>query len=214
MKQDIILIGGGGHCKSVIDVIESGGNFNIIGIIDQKDKVNNNVLGYKIIGTDDDLDDLIINCNNFHITIGQIKNNESRVRLYNSVLSKGGNFPVIISSKAYVSKYAMVNHGSIIMHNAFVNVNAKVGNNCIINSGAVIEHDVVIENHCHIATGSYVNGESYIRQNSFIGSNSTIIQCITIAENSIIAAGAVVTKNTEANSIYTGNPALKIKTIV
>ena len=37
MKQ-IILIGGGGHCKSCIDVIENGNKYKIRGIIDKKKK--------------------------------------------------------------------------------------------------------------------------------------------------------------------------------
>ena len=213
MKENIILIGGGGHCKSVIDVIESIEKYIIIGIIDQKERIGEVILGYKIIGSDDNIDDLIRTCQNFHITVGHIKSNQTRVKLYNLIKSKGGHFPVIISSNAYVSKHAVINEGTIIMHHAFVNSSAKIGVNCIINTSAVIEHDSEIGNHCHISTGAFINGECKVGENSFIGSNSTLIQSITIGENNLIAAGSVVTKSTEPDFQYAGNPAkLKKKT--
>lgn len=214
MKENIILVGGGGHCKSVIDVIESTEKYTILGIIDQKERIGEVILGYKIIGSDDNIDDVIKNCKNFHITVGHIKSNLTRVKLYNLIKSKGGHFPIIISPTAYVSKHAEIKEGTIIMHHAFVNSAAKIGVNCIINTGASIEHDAEISNHCHISTGAFVNGESKIGDNSFIGSNSTVIHCITIGENNLVAAGSVVTKNTEAGYIYTGNPAKKIKKII
>ena len=55
MKDKLILIGGGGHCHACIDVIESTSTFEIIGIIDTKDKIGQSVLGYPIIGKDSDL---------------------------------------------------------------------------------------------------------------------------------------------------------------
>ena len=197
----------------MIDVIECEGRYTILGIIDKKELLGKNILGYNVIGNDDDLDELIKTCNNFHITVGHIKTNKARVNLFKLVKSKGGVFPIIISPSSYVSKHAVINEGTIIMHHAFVNANSKIGINCIINTGASIEHDAVINNHCHISTGAFVNGECVVGENSFIGSNSTIIHCISVSENNVIAAGSVVTKNTEVDSIYAGNPAQKIKKI-
>ena len=65
MKQNIILIGGGGHCKSCIDVIEEEGKYKIVGILDKPDKLNEEVLSYKIIGNDDDIKSLAKKYNNF-----------------------------------------------------------------------------------------------------------------------------------------------------
>ncbi len=59
MKHPIILIGGGGHCKSCIDVIESEGKFQIKGIIDLPSELGNKVLGYPVIGNDDDIDSFV-----------------------------------------------------------------------------------------------------------------------------------------------------------
>src|SRR3954468_15487989 len=101
----IILIGGGGHCVSVIDVIEQEGRFQIAGIVDRKN-VGGRVLGYTIISSDDDLQHLAKEYNNFLITIGHVLSNEPRIRLFDELRKLGGKFPTIISPRAYVSKHA------------------------------------------------------------------------------------------------------------
>lgn len=213
MKENIILIGGGGHCKSVIEVIESTGNFEIKGILDIAEKTGQEILGYHIIGTDEDIAKYAKLNYSFHITIGHIKNNKVRSDIYQRIKATNGKLPVIIASTAFVSAFASINEGSVIMHKVFVNANASIGSNCIINTGSAIEHDTVIEDHCHVSTHAVINGECVIGENTFIGSNSTIIQGIKIAENVIIGAGSVVIKNTEPGFLYAGNPAKLLKRI-
>lgn len=206
-KTDIILIGAGGHCRSMIEAIESAGQFAIKGIVDKPELVGTDIMGYKVIGTDDDLNSIINSFKQFHITIGHIKSNAARVRLFEQIKSLEGIFPPIIASTAYVSKHATIGEGTAIMHNAFVNAGAIVGHNCIINTGSVIEHDCVIADHCHIATGAYINGGCKVGNHSFIGSRSVLVQETSVGSNTIIAAGAVLTTNADSNSMYAGTPA-------
>jgi len=49
-KPSILLIGGGGHCKSCIDVIEQKGRFAIAGIVDKPASVGGRILDYPVIG--------------------------------------------------------------------------------------------------------------------------------------------------------------------
>ena len=81
--QSLILVGGGGHCKSVIDVAESAG-YNILGILDMPEDVGKKVLDYKVIGTDDDIPQYVDKAE-FVITVGFIKNPTTRIKLYNKV---------------------------------------------------------------------------------------------------------------------------------
>jgi sugar O-acyltransferase (sialic acid O-acetyltransferase NeuD family) len=190
--EHIILIGGGGHCKSVIDVIESSGLFKISGIIDLKENIGNKVLDYDIIGTDDDLPSIVKSFQNFHISIGHIKSNANRIKLYNIIKLLNGKFPVIVSPNAFVSKHAVIGEGTIIMHQALLNAGVKIGYNTIINTKALIEHDAVIGNHCHISTGGIVNGGVEIGNNTFYGSGAVSKQYIKISENSYIKANSIV----------------------
>ncbi len=195
MKEKIVLIGGGGHCKSCIDVIEQQGKYCIGGIIDVSEKMHQRVLGYEIIATDDDLLRLVNEYEIFLITLGQIKTPEKRIKIFKTLKDTGVKVPVIISPLAYVSKHAKIEDGTIIMHHAVINAGAKIGSNCIINSKALIEHDAIIGNHCHIATGAIVNGGVKVGAGTFFGSNAVCKESIKIGENTVIGCGEKIIKN-------------------
>ncbi len=190
MMNKILLIGGGGHCKSIIDVIEQEDRFEIAGVIDKKEFLGKEVLGYKVIGCDDELKILHKEYKYALVTVGQITSNSLRVKLFNQLKEAGFILPVIVSPLAYVSKYATIEEGSVIMHQALVNANAKVGKNSIINTKALIEHDATIGDNCHISTGAIVNGGSIVKQGTFYGSNATCKEYIKV--NGFIKAGSVI----------------------
>ncbi len=192
MKSPILLIGGGGHCKSLIDVIEQEGRYQIAGILDQPQRVGEKVMGYEIIGCDDDLQKLISTIRYAIIAIGQITSADTRIALYNRLTAIGFELPTIISPRAYVSSHASIGKGTIIMHDALINAGATVGDNCIINTKALIEHDTVIEGHCHISTGVVLNGGTVVKEGSFIGSNAVSKEYTVIAEKSFIKAGSII----------------------
>lgn len=210
MRNNIILVGGGGHCKSCIDVIEAEGRFKIAGIIDTEEKQHQKVLDYEVVGNDQDLPKLVTNYEYFLITIGQIKGGKKRKEKFDYLKQLGAKFPVIISPLAYVSKYASLGEGTIVMHKAFVNINATIGKNCILNSGTTIEHDVNIGDHCNISTSSVINGECCLGEKVFVGSNSVIRNNISIAEETVIGSGSVVVKTISERAVYVGNPAQRI----
>lgn len=208
--EKIVLIGGGGHCKACIDVIEAGGKYSIVGIVDIKDKVGSKIFGYEVIASDEDIPGLVKNYKNFIITIGQIKSPDKRVEKFSYIRRLDAEFPLVVSPYAYVSKHAFVGRGTIVMHRAVVNAGAVIGENCIINTGATIEHDVEIGSHCHISTGCVVNGNCSIGSKTFVGSNSVIANNIEVGEDVVIGAGAVVVNDIKEKDAYAGNPAEKI----
>ncbi len=209
-KKDLILVGGGGHCKSCIDVIEAEGTFNIAGIVDVEGKLREKVLDYEIIATDNDLESLATQYQYFLITIGSIKDPCKRIEKFKYLKQFGATFPVIISPLAYVAKSACVGEGTIVMHKVLVNSDACIGMNCIINSSALIEHDVKVGDHCHISTGSIINGKCHIGNRVFVGSNSVVIDCVNIGDDAVIGAGSVVSQSISEAGIYVGNPASSV----
>ena len=196
MKKEIYLIGGGGHCKSCIDVIEQVQLYKIKGIIDVEHNRGKEILPkYLIIGTDNDIDNIAKSNPYFFLTIGHMKDCSARRNLFFSLSKKKLRFPVIISPLAFVSKYATIDEGTIVMHNAVVNAGAKVGKNCIINTGAIVEHDVEIGNFCHISTGAIINGGTKIAENTFIGSNSVCKENIFIEKEKFIHCHSRIISN-------------------
>lgn len=194
MKPGLILVGGGGHCKSCIDVIEQADVYRIAGIVDTKEKLHQKVLGYEVVATDDDLPRLVKKYE-LLITVGQIKSPALRIRLFASIKEFGGRLPVIVSPLAYVSEYAGLGEGTIVMHHALVNAGAVIGSNCIINTKALVEHDAVIHDHCHIATGGIVNGGTVVHAGTFIGSGAVSSEYIEIGENTVVGSNLAVKNN-------------------
>lgn len=190
--KNLILLGGGGHCKSVIDVAESAG-YTILGILDKPEEVGKNVLSYQVIGTDDDIDKYVDKAE-FVITVGQIKSSTLRRKISERVENAGGRLATVIAPDAVVSKYASIGQGTVILHHCVVNADARIGRNCIINTMANIEHDVQIGDFCHISTGTMVNGTVKIGSDTFVGSGSVIYNNIEIPKDSIIPAGTTVRK--------------------
>jgi sugar O-acyltransferase (sialic acid O-acetyltransferase NeuD family) len=191
--KHIILIGGGGHCKSVIDIIEQEGKFEIAGIVDKPDLLGFNILGYSVIGNDSDLANLANKYQYALITVGQIKSPALRIKLFNMAVKAGFVLPKIISPRSYVSRHSTIGKGTIIMHDALINANTNIDDNCIINSKALVEHDCVVSKHCHISTNATINGGVMVKSGCFIGSSVVIKEATTINENSFIKAGSLVT---------------------
>jgi sugar O-acyltransferase (sialic acid O-acetyltransferase NeuD family) len=205
-KKPLILLGGGGHCKSCIDVIESIGEWEIKGILDNNFNEDERVFGYPVIGDDSYIDSLNESHHYFLVTVGHIKSSAIRNHLFNLLEQKKANIATIISPNAYVSKYAKVAQGTIVHHGCIINANVEIGENNIINSSAIIEHDTVIGNHNHISTAVTINGNVYLGNNCFIGSGSVVSNNLRISDGVVIGAGSLVIKNIDKAGVYAGSP--------
>lgn len=205
VEKKIILIGGGGHCRSCIDVIERGQEFTIAGIVEQPGKKNSeSLLGYPIIGVDHELDALKKTYDYALVTLGQVGSSTVRQRLFNRLKQAGFILPAVISCLAYVSKHAQIGEGTIVMHQVMVNANARVGKNCILNTRCLVEHDVRIGDHTHVSTGAVLNGEVRIGSGSFVGSNGTIVQGVKLPDNWFLKAGRLIASEKDGHPMKEG----------
>jgi sugar O-acyltransferase (sialic acid O-acetyltransferase NeuD family) len=209
MFDELILVGGGGHCKSVIDAAESSG-FRIKGILDIPANIGKKVLNYNIIGSDDDILKYAKDAF-FVVTVGQLDNADLRIKLHDRILNAGGKLAIIIASSAYVSKHALLGEGTVVLHHATVNANACIGKGCIINTLSNIEHDVVVGDFTHISTGVMINGECKVGSFVFVGSQSVLKHGVLLADNVVIGAGTFVKNDVLSNGVYVGKPAQRIK---
>lgn len=205
--EKIILIGGGSHCKSIIDSIKSSNQYHIFGILDTKDKIGSYVNDIPIIG-----DDRLLNycldsgINNAFISVGSVGDPSIRHEIYLNLKKLGFKFVNIIDSNSIISKNIIIGEGNFIGKGTIINANVTIGNHCIVNTGSIIEHDCIIGDFCHIAPGAVLCGGVNIGQNSHIGANSTIIQNKNIGNYSLIGAGSVVVKDIGDNKKAYGNP--------
>jgi sugar O-acyltransferase (sialic acid O-acetyltransferase NeuD family) len=212
MKNNkILLIGGGGHCRSVLDSLLESKQYSEIGIIDKKENIGQETMGVRYIGTDDNLQDLFQNgFSSAFVSLGSIGDPSVRIRLYKKIMETGFSIPVIYDVTAAISKNAVISEGVYIGKNAVVNAGTSIGSGAIINTGAIIEHDCQIGEFVHIASGAVLGGNVTIKDHTHIGSGSVIKQGITVGKNSIIGMGSVVLKNTGNHITAYGNPCREV----
>ncbi len=213
MGNRILLIGGGGNCKSIIDVILEIDKYTEIGIVDKKPNiVPIKTEKVKYVGNDKDLISLFDSgWKHAFVSIGSVSDPTIRISTYDCLKSIGFTIPNIISKHAIVSPHCVLGEGIFISKGSVVNIGAKIGDCCIINSNCTIEHDCSIGRFVHVAPGAVVCGSVVIGDNSHIGAGSSIKQGITIGENSIIGMGSVVIKNIDSNVVCFGNPCKLVK---
>ena len=189
-ETPIVLFGGGGHCRSCIDVIEQTGRFTIAGIVESGGvQESAPILGYPIIGTDEDLGAIRSSYRQALVTVGQIKSATSRLALYRRLRELDFTPPAVVSPLAYVSRHATIGAGTIVMHHAVVNAGAVVGCSCIVNTKALIEHDARVGDHSHISTAAVVNGGAAVGLRSFIGSHATVMHAVRLGDDWFCGAG-------------------------
>ena len=188
-KPSIILIGAGGHARACIDVVEIEGRFAIAGMLGLSQEIGAQILGYSVLGADSDLPEFAQKVGFALVAIGQIKNPQPRMHLFQQLQIVGCDLPVIVSPNAYVSPHAKLGEGTIVMHGAIINAGAVIGQNCIINSNALIEHDACISNHCHISTAATINGGACVGEGCFIGSSTVVREGIRIGDRCLVGMG-------------------------
>jgi sugar O-acyltransferase (sialic acid O-acetyltransferase NeuD family) len=203
-REPILLLGAGGHARSCLDVIEADGRYEVAGLFGAPSEVGGEVLGRRVLGTDDDLVGYLGRIPNALVAVGQIKSSEPRERLFARLRALGFRLPTILSPRAQVSRHAVLGAGTIVMHGAIVNAGARVGENCILNSRSLVEHDAEIGDHVHVSTGAIVNGGARIGARSFIGSGAIVREGVVVGDGSLIGMHQPVLRNCIAGTRLPG----------
>lgn len=187
--EDIILVGYGGHAKSVADCIERQKKFRIVGYTDLKEHVSE----YEYLGTDDLLEYYFSKgIRNAFVCIGYIGKGNIREVIYDRLKEIGYNLPIISDESAIVSKSAKVGEGTFLGKYAVVNAEAIIGKMCIINTAAIVEHECCVGDFSHISVGTVLCGQVNVGKSAFVGANSTVIQNQNISDYKTIPAGVTV----------------------
>ena len=202
MKK-VIIIGAGGHAKTVADIIQRSGDY-IVGFLDNI-RTNGEFIGLPILGDNSDYIKYIDNY--FIIAIGdslareRIANSMHDVKWYTAIHPDS----IISSINTYIGE------GTVITANAIINPESSIGKHCIINSSAVVEHDNKIGNYSHISVGAKLAGKVSIGTHTWIGAGATVSNNISVCDNCMIGAGAVVIRDIVNQGTYVGVPAKQIK---
>ena len=198
--EDIILLGIGGHAHSVVDSIEQAGQYRIVGFLDVKEHQDKEYRGYRVIGTDDMLENYYRKgIKNAFITVGYLGEGSIREKLYKELKKIGYTIPNIIDKTAIVASDVRFGEGNYVGKRAVINASAEIGAMCIINTGAIVEHDCYVDDMTHIAVGAVLCGQVTIGDRTLIGAGAVVRQGIHIGSHVIIGAGMTITKDINNN---------------
>ncbi len=195
-KEKIVILGFGGHAKSVADSIVKDGSYHIIGYTDTHECKSE----FKYLGTDNEL--ISIYKQGTHkavLGVGYMGKSMIRDKLVNMAHEIGFEFPVIIDPSAIISEDAVIGEGTFVGKRVVINAESRIGDFCIINTGAIIEHENTIEEYSHVAVGAILCGNITVGHHSLIGAGVTIIQGKTVGNNCIIGANSTVISDVEDN---------------
>ncbi|MBE6119184.1 MAG: acetyltransferase [Erysipelotrichaceae bacterium] len=199
--KNLVLVGFGGHAKSVADCIERQGEYNIVGYTD----INDNNVCYKYLGTDSKLSEIFASGVEYaFITVGFMGEGSLREKLYADLKTIGFQIPTIIDPSSVIASSAEIDEGTFIGKKAVINAEACIGKNVIINTSAVVEHETQIKDYSHVAVGAIICGNAKVGKSCLVGAGATVIQEVTIGNNSVVAAGSTVINSLCDNSVYYG----------
>lgn len=205
-SNSVVLVGGGGHCKSVIDSLYSMGyGSKDLLVLDHNLKINSEILGVKVVGTDEDLRNLyLLGIRKAFITVGSVGNTKARERIVDVFTQIGFDFVNVIDKSSNVASDVEIGKGVFIGKGSIVNSSTIIGNYCIVNSNTTIEHDCKIGDFSHVSPGAVLNGNVKIGCRVHIGSNSSIREGVTIIDDVIIGMGSIVLSNISKPGTYYG----------
>lgn len=193
----LTLYGAGGHCKVVIDILDSIGK-KIDQIVDDTPKWATfmSIPCKPSYGVYDKVIVTIGNCQIRKSIVERIKANQ---------------FDIAIHPSSIISSHCTIGEGSVVMQGVVIQSCASVGNHCILNTKSSVGHDVTLHNFVHIASGATICGGAEIGECTWIGAGSVVIQGVHIGKNCMIGAGSVIVKDIPDNVVAYGNPCKVIR---
>jgi sugar O-acyltransferase (sialic acid O-acetyltransferase NeuD family) len=213
----IVIIGGGGHARMLIDALRAAGEPRTIVVLDADPSRHGTLLlDAPIVGGDDMLTELIqAGAEHFAVGVGTAVSGDNgpRRKLFERILARDLRALTIVHPRAMVSPWARIGAGAQIFAGAIVNAGARVGVNTIINSGAIVEHDCVLGDHVHIASGSCLASAVQVGDLAHVGTGAAVRQFVQIGAGTVVGIGAAVVRDVPAWTVVAGVPARALRDV-
>lgn len=205
----LIIVGAGGHFRSVYDSLDKSLYESIVILDKDNKKWGKSINGVKVIGDIKCVKKLIEE--GYDYCFVAIGDNSIR-RKYTEIFIKNKlKFINIIDKSAIISKQSSIGVGNYIGKNVIINTEAIIGDYCVLNNMSLIEHDCVIDNFSFVSPAAVMTGGVKLNMMSFIGTGTVINPYLTIGKNTTIGSNSTVTKNIEDNAVAYGTPCEVIK---
>ena len=206
MNEKIIVYGGGGHARVVVDVILKQSKYKLAGVIDDNPELTGvSVLGYPVLGGSELLRELYRD--RIFKAVAAIGDNRARQAAVRQLRNAQFQLATTIHPDASIGRGVTIGAGSVIMANAVVNPGSVIGGNVIINTSSSVDHDCCIGDYTHICPGVNLAGGVAIGDFTLIGIGSVVLPSVNIGSNVVIGAGSVIIDDVCDNMTMIGAPA-------
>jgi UDP-perosamine 4-acetyltransferase len=200
----LVVIGGGGHAKVVLDVLRLDARFRIVGVVDPA-RIGGQVLEFPVLGGDEILPAL--RARGVAAAFVAIGDNRTRQRIGRDLGQLGFTLPAIVHPTAIVSPSARIDAGSVVMAGAKIGPDAWIGELAIVNTGAIVEHDVQLGRAAHVAPGCSLAGCVQVGERALLGIGSVARPDIRIGDDAVVGAVSAVVADVKAGQTVAGVPA-------
>lgn len=198
----IIIYGGGGHGKILIDLLRALETYPIAGIVDDGMAVGTEIMDVPVLGGSDILPRLLEQ--GVHLAanaVGGIGNIDTRIKVFEHLVSTGFTCPSLVHPAAYVESSATLAEGAQVMPFAYVGSEAQVGYGVIINTGVIVSHDCKLGDYVNLSPGAILAGEVNVGSAVLVGMGVTVNLRVRIGDRARIGNGATVKQDVPENAI-------------
>lgn len=182
----LLLVGAGGHGRSVAEAANLSGLFNVVGFLDDAIAVGDKVLGMPVLGSMSDAAKYQHLCDQVIVAIG---NNAVRESMCQRLVDLGFHLATVIHPKAYVAPSALVGAGSAVMAGAVVGTEATLGCGSIVNCGAVVDHHAVVEDFGHLGVNACMAGGTVLGRGAWMQAGSALGYGVHVPPAAVLAPG-------------------------
>lgn len=191
--QAVILYGGGGHAKMLIDLLRGGNTYRIAGILDDGMPAGSQIMGIPILGGGELLAELYASGVRQAVNgVGGVGQVSVRIKVFEKLAKAGFSFPVVVHPSAIVEPSASLAPGAQVFARAYVGGEARVGFGAIASTGCLISHDCLLEDYSIVSPGAILAGEVRIGKGALVGMGVTINLKVSIGEFAKIGNSATV----------------------
>ena len=200
-KPALILYGGGGHGKCLLDLVHTLGSYDLLGIIDDFLPEGHKILGVPVLGDSQKLKVLIDQGVQLAVNgIGGIGNVDARIKAFDTLLQAGFKCPTIIHPSAWVESSAVLEEGCQVLSLAFIGSDARIGFGSVINAGVCISHDTRAGKITNFSPHAALAGNVIVEDYAQIGMSVTLNMGVRIGERAIIGNGATIKKDVPSHT--------------
>ncbi len=208
--MDVVILGGGGHGRVVLDILQQGKKFKPVGFLDNNKALHGRrVDGLPVLGGIESLAD--VRSHGVRGAVVAVGDNGVRRALGDAVEQGDLELVSAIHPSAQLASNASVGKGVVIAAGALVCAHCQIGDYVILNTGCIVDHESMIGTSVHICPGVRLAGHVVVEAGAHIGIGATVVQNVRVGFEAIVGAGAVVIQDVDPMTTVVGVPARAIK---